>query len=349
VKKRIRNLIPWLVAAGIFGYLFHHYPPSQIWKSLQYVPLIPFLLFSVGYFFWIYFADVASILYILKRFHYPIRFRELFPVRGVSYLLMILNYAAAQAGFAYYLKRTHKIPIFEVLGFLFFIAIIDIYWIITLAFFGSFFQENIVQNISLNTIIQSMAIFAYALLFLNFLFWHERLSRWIGVRPHWKPIRWLHSKKIFRVFKEASLADYFRFALIRAPIHLTLITSFYILFKIFQINIPFLIVLGKLPIVMLVGVIPITPGGLGTSNMAIVEFFKPYVHGSILETAHVTPSEILFAISLVWMFANYSLKALTGLFCLQKVSRDLFKPTEEISQIEAVPALETPPGFTNPT
>lgn len=349
MTKSLKKIVPWLVVVGIFAYLFHHYPPAKVWQSLQYVRVIPFLFFSFGYFFWIYLVDVFSVSRAFQRFGHKLTLKELFPVRGVTYLLMVLNYAAGQAGFAYYLKRTHRIPLFEVLSFLFFIAVIDLYWIITLGLVGSFMGAHIIGGIDITPIIRTLALVAYIALALNFLFWHDELSKKIGIQPHWAFIRWLRSKKIFRVFKEAGWKDYLGMAALRAPIHFTIILSFYILFEVFQTHISFSSILGNIPIVFLIGIIPVTPGGLGTTNVALVQLLAPHLTGTIFQTTNITPEELLFSVTLVWMFTNYSLKILTGLFCIRKVSRELFAPTEETSVIEKAPILETPPGFTNPT
>ena len=103
--KILKNVLPWLVALGIFFYLFHKYDPKQIWASLQVVILPIFIPFSILYFTIFYFVDIFSLSKVLHRFGYTVTVRELVPVRGVTYLLMVLNYTAGQGAFAYYLKK----------------------------------------------------------------------------------------------------------------------------------------------------------------------------------------------------------------------------------------------------
>lgn len=331
MNQKLKTLLPWGMAAGIFAYLFCLYPPGQIWKALQYVRLETFIPFAIGYFIWIFFVDVFALVRVLKRFGFKVPFKSLLPARGVTYLLMVLNYGAAQAGFAYYLKRTHRIPIWEALSVFFFIAVIDLYWVITLALVGSFFQEYEISGIQLKNFVWLVSAVAYFLFFLNYLFWRGPLYQKLE-KKNWRVIHWIRNKDIFRLFKEAIWLDYLRLALLRTPIHVSLIISMYVVLKTFDVFVPFLYILGNMPLVFLVGTIPITPGGLGTANAVIVELLKPYLTGAMFETTKITPAELLLAASLLWMFANYALKVLFGAYCLKKVSKELFKATPQMEE-----------------
>ena len=313
--KILKNVLPWLVALGIFFYLFHKYDPKEIWASLQVVILPIFIPFTILYFIIIYFADIFSLSKVLHRFGYTVTVMELVPVRGVTYLLMVLNYTAGQGAFAYYLKKTHKIPIFEALSIFFFIALVDLFWIISLAFAGSFFQSYEIGGNPLSTFVQFFAVSAFFLFFLGHHFWN---------RP-WKIAKWLRSKSIFKTFAEASIKDYLWTAMLRTPIHCSIILAFYILISTFNAHIPFVQVLGNMPLVFLVGVLPITPGGLGTTNAAMIALLSPHITGAYFATSTFTPSQLVLAASLLWMFMNYLLKILSGMFFMNKVSKDVFR------------------------
>ena len=81
-----------------------------------------------------------------------------------------------------------------------------------------------------------------------------------------------------------------------------------------------------MPLIFLIGTIPITPGGLGTTSAATVELLSPHLTGSIL--SKVGAKQILFAASLMWVFVNYVLKAILGAVLLKIESRDMFKEVE---------------------
>lgn len=336
ITDKIKKILPWGVAAAIFSYLFYIYPPHKIWEALQYVNLTIFIPFAFAYFLFIYTSDIFAITRVLKRFGYKVPMREILPARGATYLLMVLNYGAAQAGFAYYLKKKKGIPIWEALSIFFFIVVIDLYWVLTLAFFGSFFQDYEIQGIPLKTVIWFLTAVAFGVMALNISFWRGGLAKKIGGKKS-KFVQWMYQKDLFKIFKEASLADYLKTAVLRTPIHISLIFSSYILIKTFGVDCPFLPILGSFPVVMLVGSVPITPGGLGTSNATMVELLSPHLSGPIFDQGIVSPQELLLAASLLWMFTNYSLKTLLGAICLKKVSKDLPRHPSRVA-----PELLTP-------
>lgn len=330
----IKKLAPWLVAAGIFAYLFHLYPPSKVWASLKLVNLPAFVIFAAGYFVFIYIVDSWVMEKVITRFSRTVSFRDIFAARGVTYLVMILNYPASQAAFAYYLKRKYGIAIFEALGVFLFIIFIDLLWIITLAFAGSFFQEYTIGSVPLGHTVKMVSVCAYTVALVWVAFWCRWPEKIIGRRFKVPFIEKLRGRKVFHIFDQARVADYLKTAVMRIPIHFTIIISMYVVVKTFHTHIPFTKILGNVPLVFFIGTLPITPGGLGTTNAAMVELLSPYLSGPVFKTGSVTPQELLFTATLLWIFANYLMKAITGSIMLSRVSKDLFKPTADASEEE---------------
>jgi len=338
--SKLQKIAPWIVAVGIFIYLFHLYPPARVWKSLTYVNLLPFSLFCVGYFFLIYFVDVKVTRHVISRFVRQIPSKDVFIARGVTYLIMVISYPASQAAFAYYFKRRHKIPIFEILSTFLFIMLIDLVWVMTLAFAGSFFQDYAIAGIDLSRTVRITVLCIYAFLVLWIAFWRRWPDRslWKKITPRW--IEKQRGRGIFYIFERALVKDYIRVGVMRIPIHFTIIISLYIVVMTFGCHIPFTKILSNIPLVFFIGTLPITPGGLGTTNAAMVELLKGYLTGPIFANGQVTPAELLFSASLLWLFGNYLLKVLTGTVFMSFVSKKLFTPTpnepEEAVEHEAV-------------
>jgi uncharacterized membrane protein YbhN (UPF0104 family) len=319
----LKRIGPWVVAALIFTYLFHLYPPSKVWKSLTYVNLWSFSAFAIGYFVFIFIVDAWVMTRVLSDFSYKVSFRDIAYARGFTYLIMVINYPASQAAFAYYLKRRYKIPIFEALGVFFFIVFIDLLWIITLAFAGSFFQDYTIGGIDLGRTVKIFSICAYAFVLLWLAFWR----RWIPLKFDF--IERQRKRRAFHIFEKATAPYYLKVAIMRIPIHFTIIISMFVVLKTFGVSIPFTKILGNMPLCFFIGTLPITPGGLGTTNAAIVELLYRYVSGPIFASGAITPQEMLFTATLLWMFANYLLKVIVGTLSLSKVSSHLFQPTPE--------------------
>lgn len=330
--QQLKTFGPWIVAAAILAYLFHLYPPSQVWKSLTYVNLLPFTLFLVGYFFLIYAVDAVVTRYIICRFIKNVPLKDVFIARGVTYLLMVISYPASQAGFAYYFKRRYHIPIFQILGTFLFIMMIDMWWIMTFAFAGSFYQEYSLAGIDLSRTVRISVLIVYGTYIAWFAFWRRWPDKgfWKAITPSF--IEKQRARGVFRIFTRAAAADYLRVALMRLPIHATIIISIYVVVKTFGCHIPFTQILGNVPLVFFIGMLPITPGGIGTTNAAMVELLHTHLTGPIFAAGAITPAQLLFSASLLWMFGNYLLKILTGVIFMNLVSKKLFKPTTDVPE-----------------
>ncbi|MGH7830662.1 MAG: hypothetical protein ACREP8_10840, partial [Candidatus Binatia bacterium] len=119
----LRNYLPWIIAAGLLYYLFRKTPPATVWANLKLANIPLFIGFGLLYFFLLMALDTWGLGRVLSQFASPVTFRELLPVRAVSYLLSILNYNAGQAAIAGFIKKNRGGSFFKSLGAIFFIAI----------------------------------------------------------------------------------------------------------------------------------------------------------------------------------------------------------------------------------
>lgn len=327
--KRIIHILklvgPWVVGVGIIVYLFRLYPLATVVEAGKGVNIISFSAFALFYFFFVFAVDTWVFSRVLTRFHHPVKFKELLPARAVTYLIMILNYGAGQGAFAYYLKRTKQVAIFEVLGIFAFIALIDLYWLMGMAVVGSFFQDFQIHGVRLAPIIRTAGGIAAVALAAHLIYW-----RYFSAKP-WRATRWLREKKLFRIFHEAKLRDYLVTALMRTPIHACIIASMYVVLITFGAYVPFLTILGATPIAFILGVLPISPSGIGVTNGALVELLQHHIQSPIIAQGATTGAALILAASLLWIFANLSLKAIVGSLYLMRVSKDLFVPPSEES------------------
>lgn len=322
----LKQGIPWGIAAWIFFALFRHYPPHQVLAAISHVHLPAFIAVATGYFFYVLFMDTAGTAWIFSRFTRKVTMRDLLPARAATYPLSILNYGAGQAAFAYYIQRKRKIPVRDVFAVFMFIIAADIYWVITLAFIGSCIRHVEIGGVVLNPIVRTVALAAFAALILHIAFWRIGRKRFFTQLPGWSRLMgWLETKHLVRIFREATMVDYCRLALFRMPIHLMFPVAFYVVVLLFNAHVPFWQLFGSIPVVLLIGTIPITPGGLGTTNAAFVELLHPFLSVPTDVVGTISPRELIFAMSLLWMFANYFQKALFGVIFLARMSKDLRK------------------------
>lgn len=324
LRTFFKKIIPWAVAIAIFAWLFNKYPPQNIWNSLKLVNISAFVAVALSYFVIMFLIDTFSINGILKHFGHQSSFREVLPARGLTYLIMVMNYAASQAAFAVYENRKHGVPISEMLGIFGIIIVTDLIILVNLAFVTTFFVTwpFSVGSFNIGDFVRIITLCTWAGFVLNWMFWRGTFGKISFLEK-------LRTKSFFQVLSRAKLGDYFSVIFYRLPVHVFIMLGMYVAVRPFHLDLPFSTILSNIPLVFFIGALPISPGGIGTSNMALVELFKPHVVSPLVTGGLVTAGELLMSFSLVWMFANYVMKALTGVICLQFVSKDLFKPTKE--------------------
>lgn len=332
-----KKVFPWLMAILVFAWLFREYPPKNIYNSLKYMNIWYFCAIAVGYFVLMFFIDTFSISRVLSLFGHPEKVRDLLPARGATYLLMVVNYAASQAAFAFYQYRKHGIPISKMLGIFGIIVVVDLLILSALAFVTTFFTTwpfeiggmNIAHFVRIFTIAAIAGVLALVVI--------ANASANSGF------VKRLRKNHLIDLIATTKPLDYLRTAIARLPVHAFIMCGMYVAIWPFNAYIPFMKIISNIPIVFFIGSLPITPGGLGTSNVALVELFKPFIQSPIIAGGELSAGDLLFSFSLVWLFVNYLMKAITGVVCMRFVSRDLFKPTPEISE-EAAESKIPPVG-----
>lgn len=325
-------MIPWAVAIGIFVYLFSKYPPQNIYNSLKLINIPYFCVLAVGYALIMYIIDTFSICWILTGFGHSGKFREILPARGLTYLIMIINYAASQVAFALYENRRHGLPMSEMFGIFGIIVVIDLYILATLAFITTFFTSwpYMVGSMNIGDFVRIFTIIGYVVFLLNVAFWKGAFGK-IGF------LEKLRTKDFFSVLSRAGIKDYLKVMAYRLPVHTFIMLGMYLAIKPFNVDVPLIAILSNIPLIFFIGALPISPGGLGASNVALVELLKPFVSSPLITEGKFSAGEILLSFSLLWMFANYIMKALIGVVCLKFVSFDLFKPAEGSKEKKDVP------------
>ncbi|MFH1874316.1 MAG: lysylphosphatidylglycerol synthase transmembrane domain-containing protein [Pseudomonadota bacterium] len=321
-----RKILPWILAILLFVYLFYAYPPAQVWQALKFVNPILFIILSLGYFIFLYWADCWSTAHILTNYGLKFSTAQLIPPRGITYLIMNINYGASQAAFAYYLKKKFGASFTKSLGIFTVIMFVDFCWVIFLAFLGTYFQQVSIRGLDLTHWVRLAMIFVALGVIANLIFWHwMRHKMQQGKRLEGKFWKWLYQQSFFYVFVHSKIKDYIKIAFYRIPIHLAIIASMYFLIRIFGANVPLTDIMGKIPLVHLVSTIPVVPGGLGSIQFALVELLRDTVTHPMISKGIINGGELLLAAVLLWLFVNAILKTIVGLYYFRTVPRELFQ------------------------
>ncbi len=318
------------MTALIFFFLFRKIPPVEVLKTIWAANIPLFIFYSVGYVIVVMLIDCAALQWGISRFSTKVTFRETLIMRGATYLLMMVNYNLGQGGMAFYLKRTHKAPLFKTLGAIFYLSLIDLAILFGAAILAIKLGHMNDSNFLLGpTILKGSSLF-FILLLVWILFWKLADHPFIkNCTKGFKPLDWLCHRPLFFAFKESSLTDYGIAILLRAPTIFMVLLSFYFWSDAFRSPIPFSSIVLYAPIILLVGTLPITPGGVGMVQALCITLFKDKIAGAgpLISSHQYSPEQILFAASLLWGMTNLVLKLLIGFYCLSKKSKNFFVET----------------------
>lgn len=324
----IRRLLPYVVALSLLAYLFYKVPLQNMGDSLHQVHWWGLISFSLVYFMAVAALDLQGLHRVLNRFCGRLSRRELWPGRAISYLLAILNYNAGQLALAAYLKNQRGFSLFRTMGAVFFVTATDLYWIIGLAFLGSFFVEFHIDGHPLSGWVRQVGYIAFIALFFHLAFWNHWFSRWLPKKIHFRFVDWIRGRHLFQAFHHAKGTDYLRTALDRLPMHLIFISSMWVVLRLFGVQCTWKDIFATVPVIYLLGALPITPGGLGAVQLATVELLQNKIHSATILPGSPEAQQILLALSLIWMGLNYLWKVVFGIVYFRKeplalLTRDL--------------------------
>lgn len=325
-SQRLKQIIPWLIAGLIFFFLFRKIPPLEVLKTIWAANIPLFIFYSVSYVIVVMLIDCAALQWGISRFSTKVTFGETLIMRGATYLLMMVNYNLGQGGMAFYLKRTHKAPLFKTLGAIFYLTLIDLALLFGAAILAIKMGHMNTSSFVLGpTILKGSSLF-FILLLAWILFWKLADHPFIKNCRRFKPLDWLCHRPLFFAFKESSLTDYGIAILLRTPTIFSVLLSFYLWSDAFRSPIPFSSIVLYAPIILLVGTLPITPGGVGMVQALCITLFKDKIAGAspLIANNQYSPEQILFAASLLWGMTNLALKLPIGFYCLSKKSKTLF-------------------------
>lgn len=325
MKNQIKRFAPWLMTAVIFYYLFQAVPPLEVLRTISAANIPLFIFYTVAYFVIMLFVDGVGLKWAISRFSTRISFAETLIMRGATYLLMLVNYNLGQGGMAFYLQRTHKAPLFRTLGTVFLITVIDLSIVIFVAVVASLQTNVIYRGVNLSAVVLNLGLVYFALLSVWLVFWHFVDRPFTKKMVEWKPLAWLISRHLFFAFKDAGWKDYLKITAYRIPPLSLVIFSFLLWSHAFRTPLPLFVALLNTPFILIVGTLPLTPGGVGAVQALCIELFRDYTRGPLIESGQFTPDQILFSASLLWGIGNALCKVIFGLYCFHKKSRSLFE------------------------
>lgn len=280
--QRVRQALPWLAAVALFAWLLHRVPFDEVRAALRHGSYLPLLIYVLLEFVLTLPADAWATREALAVAGVRRSFAELMLARGATYLLSLLSYFASLGGIGWWVARG-GVQAARATGAVLLMMVSNGIVLVLIAS-GGLLADLPPDRRELLVLLIGGALAGIAV--------------YLGIIAARVP--WLAGRSALAPLFEAGLAGHARAVLARAPHMLLLALLHWGAFRVWGIDIPFLRGVALMPVVLLISALPITPSGLGTTQVLQVLFFSAWADGA---TPEARAADVL-AFSLVhWVFS----------------------------------------------
>lgn len=300
LKQRASSILKTILIIAITLAIFY-----ALFTKIDFISVVDVLVHSNP--LYLLLALVLLIIYIpilvkrwqiiLKTMGYKIQYKECFHlILGALPLTSITPSKSGDVIKAYYLKGT--IPMSKTVGSVLTERILDVFSLVLFSLIGMlFYQRFELVSIALVILISIIAMFFISRANLHFPLrksWNDKLQNII-----------LSTKMLMKDKKAFSAT-----MLCSLSIWLLSIVQTVIFFYAVGIKIPLLFTMTNMPIAIFIGMMPVTLGGMGTRDAAIIFLFSGYA----------TPSELL-SVGILFSLFRYWFLSLIGIPFMRKMMK----------------------------
>jgi hypothetical protein len=294
----LRRIWPWLVGIALLALVVASVPFDAFRGALGRGPHLWLALVDLGILVAILSTESIATAVSLRAANLPRPFGDIVAVRGVTYVIIVVNYALGQGSFGYYLHRSgaSAARAFGVTLFLLGLngAALLVFGAIAWLAHGGIRHDAIEWTL----LVGNAGFIAYLVV--------------IAIAPPWLARReWL--APLF----DAGLRGHAWGMLGRAPHVIVIVATQWLAMWVWGIEVPFLDAIVIMPAVIVAASLPISPGGLGTTQAAMVYFFAAYAAGA---TDDERAANVL-AFSIVHFVYTMLASAIVGAVCIPRARR----------------------------
>jgi hypothetical protein len=306
-----QKALPWLIALACFGYLYTKVAGASAREGTNIAGYLVsafagvswgrWLALMVPYSCFFFLIDTLVVWAVLRWFNNDrLRYLDVLPIRGSSYILSIINEQVGKGAMALYLKQRYSVSGWEVGSSMLFIMFCEFYYLLLWATLGYGLRRDVLPPEF--AIIPAIAIAASLVLGAFLLFFSGRLPIASSFRE----------RPIFKAFREARPRHYAAVVVMRSPALLSAVVVYTLALRLFGVEVGFGEMLGYLPVIFFGAA---TPGPMRTVAISLWVALFPGNEGAMLAFGFVQHNFFIF------------FNAAIGLIFLRRANRELFGRT----------------------
>jgi hypothetical protein len=302
-----QRALPWLVTIACFAYLYTRISGAAAREGetvFTYLAAIfakvnwgAWLALMVPYSFLFFLVDSAVVWRVINWFNTRVRYTDILPVRGSSFILSILNEQIGKGAMGFYLNRRDGVPGWEVGSSMIFIMFCEFYYLLTWATVGYLVRSGRLPPVFDAVPVLWLAALAFFVVF--HLFFRGHIGRSVRLRE----------RPIFKSFREAKAWQYLVVMLIRSPAMLGAVVVYTLALSLFGVEVGFVDMLGYLPVIFFGAA---TPGPMRSVAITLWVVLFPGNAGEMAAFGFVQHNFFIF------------FNAAIGLLFLRRANRELF-------------------------
>jgi len=276
VRRRLSNALPFIGAALLLAYFVKSTDLKAVGRALEHADALAFCITTVVATVLIWLYDSLCLVWLVRQTlghrgsPQGARLRDLAPIKASSYVLNILNYHAASLGMAWLIGRRKGVSFLESAGALALMSYIDLVAVAAMVVVGLWVAPDVLaQNAALQTWLQvvTAAIFCVALIAMLALQSSWQVPVLVRLRQL-SVLRPLAAMKPFAMLQGVVL---------RLGIVLAYTAAAYLIMQAFAMEPKLGRMLVVMPILTVVGTIPISVAGIGTTQVLMRMLYAPFL------------------------------------------------------------------------
>jgi hypothetical protein len=255
-----RRALPFVLAIALVAWVVSRLDLRAFVAQLARVDYPAFLAFTTAFVLALLTADAFATTIVYRFAVAKVSFREIWVMRGASYLASLLNHHVGQALLTYFVSRSHGVPLRRVVG-----ATLLVY----ASWMGCLLGLAGVAWLVAGKPVAWLAIpLGAGVVYLVV----------IALRP----ARLTGIATLSPLF-EAGVRGHLVALVARIPHLVVLFLGTWLPFWFFEVRIPLAPALGLTPILMVATTLPLTPQGFGTRDVLAAELFERFAEGATHE------------------------------------------------------------------
>lgn len=275
-RRPAATLASWFLACGILAVLVLRADRESLLSALRSADLVRYALATIAFVgIWLS-IDAFVLSWLFNRLGARMGWGEMVRFRGATYLLIAVSLHLANAALVGLVHRSTGVPLTRVTASMLVLYVGDLAALCGFSFLASLGASSPILSL-LRPVLAAVALGLLALLAAGY-----------ALRAR------LEGRPFFGVAAALSPLDLVSLIGLRALFYCSFVVFVWITLPSFDIVLPIRAIASRMPLIMSIGALPITPGGLGTTQAAMLAFF-----GEVADSGRVLAYALVYGLSLI--------------------------------------------------